>query len=165
MCMNLRFHFYFRMAQTECLDGKVQVIAIPIRTAQRQFFTKSRFIDLDDTNTCRFQVKHFFTDGQTDLVHHFFRRNIFTREGPIQDGHRTCQHAFYLLLCQAASIRIIICSNRLFPLDVTEHDWRFYATCAVGLYPRIGCKHIAFQVFSKKFHHVIALELAVHQYI
>ena len=163
MGVNLRFRFYLCVAETECLDRKVQIVAMPVGAAERQLFQERGFVNLNNTDACSFQFQNLFPDCKADLIHHLLRGNIFSGERPVQNRDWSCQHSLHILIRQGIGITDIIGSNGLLAFDVPEHNRRLYAPCTVRLYPTAYGKHITRQIFAKKFHHVVAFKFAMHQ--
>ena len=57
MGVNLRFRFYLCVAETECLDRKVQIVAMPVGAAERQLFPERGFVNLNNTDAYRIVLR------------------------------------------------------------------------------------------------------------
>ncbi|MOA35919.1 hypothetical protein D3C78_1574140 [compost metagenome] len=79
MGVDLRVVLCHRGVDTEGLHAPLQV-SIPVTTAQRQAFAQGRFVNLDDADACGFEIRHFVTQRQRNLLSDGFPRHIFTRE-------------------------------------------------------------------------------------
>jgi hypothetical protein len=53
----------------------------------------ARLVDLDDTDAGLFQVEYLRPNGGRDLTAGLRPRLVSAHEGPLQNGHRTGQHA------------------------------------------------------------------------
>ena len=60
MGMNLRFRFYLCMTETERLDRKIQVIAVPVGVAKRQLFPECGFVNLNNADARSFEIDLLF---------------------------------------------------------------------------------------------------------
>ncbi len=140
-------------------------ISIPVAAAQRQTFAQRRFVNLDDANARRFQIRHFITQCQGDLFGDGFTGHVFTRERPAENGHRAGQHPFHRLIRQGLGVLRPFNGDRFWTADVTDDHRRLHAAGAVALHPAVLSKDEAVQVFTEVFYHVVTLGLAVHQHV
>ena len=118
---------------------------------------------MDNLDTSRFQVKDLFLDGQGDLEGRFLDGNVLTREGPVENGHRTSQHTLDWLVCAALGIAGPLDSNWVEASDISPDDWWFHPTHTVRLNPSVLTEEVARQVLTEVFNHVIALKFTVNQ--
>ena len=140
-------------------------VSIPVATLKRQAFTQRRLINLDNTDTGRLQIRHFVTQRQRNLLSDGFTADIFTREGPAQNGHRAGEHTFHRFVGQRLSEFRPLNGDRLRTADVTDHHRRFHAAGAVALDPAVLREDEAIEVLAEVLHHVVTLGFAVNQNI
>jgi len=109
----------------------------PFRLADGQALAQRGFIDLDDLHTGFLQIHHFVADRQRDLETGVAARLVVAHETPLQDGHRSSQHAldrlvgvFLRHLCPAHG-------HRQRARHIAEDDRRLDATRTVALHPAV----------------------------
>ena len=94
MGVNLRFRFYLCVAETECLDRKLQIVAMPVGAAERQLFPERGFVNLNNTDACSFQFQNLFPDCKADLCLLYTSRNqtgkIYSESATIRDSSSQC---------------------------------------------------------------------------
>ncbi len=164
MSVDLRVILRHCGVDAECFHTPLQ-IGIPVATTQRKPFAQGRFINLDDANARCFQIRHFITQRQRNLLRDRFAADVLTREGPAKNGHRTGQHTFYRLVSQGLGIFSPFDGDRVRTADITDHHRRFYAAGAVALHPAVLGKDEAVQMFTEVLHHVVTLRLPVNQHV
>ena len=164
MGVDLRVVFRHRGIDTESFHPPCQ-IRIPVATLQRQAFPQGRFVDLDDTDTGGFQIRHFIAQREGYLFRNRFTADVLTREGPAKNGHRAGQHAFYRFVGQGLSVFCPLDGDRLRAADIADDHRRFDAAGAVALYPAVLRENKAVQVFAEVFHHIVTLGFTVYQHV
>ena len=165
MRVDLCFRLDTAVNETECGDRPVEVFGIPVGLSQRELFAKCGFVDLDDADTVLFEIEDLVTDRQRDLKSAFLNGNIFTREGPVQDRYRTCEHALDRLVCAASGKDGPSDRDRFFSRDIAPDDRRLDAACAVGQDPCLFGKDVAGKVLAEVLDHVVSFVLAVNEHV
>jgi len=94
---------YTGSGELEGASGPFEV-GVPVCTAERETFTKSRLVDLDGSDTGRFEVDDFVPEGKSELLGLECTGDIGTREGPVEDGDGASQHTLHGLGGEALSI-------------------------------------------------------------
>ena len=165
MGMNLCFRLHTAVGQPECRNCKIKILGVPIWFSQRQFFSQCSFVNLNHLDSVCFQIQYFISNCQCNLRNGFLNGNIFSWEGPVQNGNRTGQHSLHDLFGQRLGIHRPIHSDCLFTEYIAPDNRWLYTSCAIGLYPCLFCKEEAAQCFAEILYHVISFVLAMHQNI
>ena len=163
--VDLRFGLDLGVNQTECRNGPVEVFLVPVALAERQLFAKSGFVNLDDSDAVLFEVQNFVTDGKADFLSLRLERNIFTREGPVENRNRTRKHALHRLLGATLCENGPFNRNRSAAAHVTPNDRRLHATGTVALHPGVLREHEAVNLGTEIFHHVITFKFTVDNHV
>ena len=95
MSMDLGFRLYFAVNESECRDGKIKILAVPVRLSQGELLTECSLVDLDDVYSVSFEIQYFISYCKRDLKYALLDGDIFSRERPVKDRNRSGEHAFY----------------------------------------------------------------------
>ncbi|MCY1409350.1 hypothetical protein D9M71_246980 [compost metagenome] len=164
MRVDLRFVAHATGAQTESFHCPVEVF-LPLCPAQWQAFAKGRFVDLHDLDARLFQVHHFVTDRQCQLLRLDLARHVLAGEGPHQHGHGAGKHALKGFFGQALGIADPLDSHGLRAAQVAFDDRRFHAARTIALHPTEAGEAKAVQLLGEVLDHVVAFGLTVYQYV
>ena len=162
--MNLRIVADTGRSDTESTTCPIQ-ISLPVLAAQRQTFTQSRFINLDNADTGFFKIGHFITNRQSDLVGDNRSRFIVADERPLQNGNRACQHRLHRLVGQTLCKLRPFNRHRIRSGNVTVNHRRLDATGAVRLNPAIDCHRHAIKKLSEILDHIVAFRFTVNEHV
>ena len=73
--------------------GRPVEIVVPVLAPQWQGFAKGGLVDLDETDTSAFQIGHLLPQSQGNFHATLPPYRAFFGKGPLEDGHRTGEHA------------------------------------------------------------------------
>ncbi|MNY34638.1 hypothetical protein D3C86_1689940 [compost metagenome] len=132
---------------------------------KRQALTQSRLIDLDHLRPGRLEIVDLVADGERDLPACQASGDIVADKGPVEDRHRSGQHALDRLVGKRLGIFPPADRHRFRTRHITEDDGRTHVTRAVALHPRMLGEGETGKLFTEILHHVIALELTMHENI
>ncbi|CAH0041445.1 unnamed protein product [Clonostachys solani] len=150
-------------AESESLDGPVEVGSTLLAGAERETLTESRLIDLDDTDTGVLEVNNFVTESKSKLLSLDGLVDIVTRERPSEAGDGASKHTLHGLLRNADSVLGLLDSHRSRSGDVTDNDRGTDAARSVRLDPGVGGEGIAVQALTEELNHVVTLGLTVDE--
>ncbi len=150
--------------EPEGFDRPVE-IGLPVCPAQRQSFAKRRLVDLDHHGTRLLQVHDLVADGKSDLATDRRSWKIVANERPVENGDRAGEHALDRTLRQRLCILPPRNGHRTRPGDVAVDDRRADIARAVALHPCMPGEGEARKLLAEILHHVVALELAMHQHV
>ncbi|CAH0014573.1 unnamed protein product [Clonostachys rhizophaga] len=148
-------------AESESLDGPVEVGSALLAGAERETLTESRLIDLDDTDTGVLEVNNLVAESKSKLLSLDGLVNVVTRERPSEAGDGASKHTLHGLLRNGDGIFAFLDSHRSRSGDVTDDDRRTDAARSVRLDPGVGGEGIAVQALTEELNHVVTLGLTV----
>ena len=163
--VDLRLGLDLRVHQAERGDGPVEVFLVPVALAQRQLLAEGGLVDLDNLDAVLFEVQDFVADGKADLLGLRLERNIFARERPVENRHGAGEHALHGLVRLLLGEHGPFDGDWLAAVDIAPHDRRLDAARAVALHPGVLREDEPVDLRSKIFHHVVAFEFAMHDYV
>ncbi|EEQ36271.1 conserved hypothetical protein [Clavispora lusitaniae ATCC 42720] len=152
-----------RSGHSERLRGPVQVVRSFLASSQWQTFSDGWLVDLNDSDTCSFQVSDFVSQGQTQLQRLHLLRNVVSWERPSKTCDWTGQHTLDWQLGQRLSVNGLLDGHGLWSRDITDNDWWSDVSGTVRLDPTVGGENVTVQLLTKVLHHVVSLWLTVHQ--
>ena len=133
--------------------------------AQRQALAQRGLVDLDHGGAGGLEVEHLVLDRERDLGAGLAAGLVVAHERPLQDRHRSGEHALHRALGQRLGRLPPAHRDRLRPGDVAEQDRRLDAAAAVGLHPAGVREREAVELLAEVLDHVVALGLAVHEHV
>ena len=140
-------------------------IGLPFRLAQRQALAQRRFVDLDHAGAGGFEIGDLVADRERDLAAGVAARNVVAHERPVEDGHRPGQHRLHRPFCERLRILPPFDRHRVRARHVAEQHRRADVARAIGLHPAVLGEGKAGKLLAEILHHVVALELAMHQHV
>ena len=135
---------------------------MPVALAQRQLLAEGGLVNLDNLDAVLFEVKDFVTDGKANLLGLRLERNIFARERPVENRHGASEHALHGLIRLLLGEHGPFDGDGLAAVNIAPHYRRLDAASAVALHPGVLREDEPVNLRSKIFHHVVALEFAMH---
>src|SRR6266446_1195074 len=162
--VNLRTVTHSGGRQPEGVHGPLQVRR-PIGAPQGQPFAQGGLVDLDDADAGGFEIDHLVPDGQRQLLRCFRTRLVVAHERPLQNRHRSRQHALHRPLGERLGVLAPAHRHRARARDIAEDDRRLHIARAVGLHPAMLGEGESGELLAEILDHVVALELAVHEHV
>ena len=160
--MDLRLRGDVGTDQAEGTHRPVEVLgAVP--AAQGQQFSQRRFVDLDDADARRFEIRNLIGQRQTDLVGGDPQVDIVADERPRQDRHRTGEHALDRTRGAGRGVTRPADGDRLGTGHVPEEDRRASAPRPVGLHPSVLGSCEAVEVLGEVLDHIVAFGFPVDE--
>ena len=150
--------------EAEGAHGPIQV-GLAVFLTQRQQLAQGGLIDLNDVDAGLFQVTDLIRQRDAELVRGDGLVHVIANEGPSQDRHRAGEHTLDVVLRERLCVLGPLGGHRSRAGDVTYDYWRAGAAGAIRLDPAVFGGYEAIEQLSKVLDHVIALRLAVHEYI
>ena len=150
--------------QPEGVHRPLEVVG-PLGPAQRQPLPERRLVDLDDPDSGLLEVQDFLPDRKRELLRGLGPGLVVAHEGPLEHRHRPGQHALHGLGGLRLRERAPAHRHRPRARHVAVDDRRLDVARAVGLHPPVLGEREALELFTEVLHHVVALELAVHQHV
>ncbi|KAH9943489.1 golgi-body localization protein domain-containing protein [Epithele typhae] len=96
--------------------------SIDIKQTQTYTLTKSRLINLNGLDASLLQVDDLVAEGEGELLALELTGDIRTREGPVEDSHRTGKHTLHRAAREALSVAAPAHSHRLGAADVGDDN-------------------------------------------
>src|SRR5713226_10773883 len=137
----------------------------PVGPAERQSLSQRRLVDLDHPDPRDLEISHLIADRQRQLFRGLGARLIVPHERPLQDRHRAGQHSLHRAGGLGLGEGAPAYRHRPGPRDVAVDDRRLHVARAVGLHPAVLGERESLELLAEVLHHVVALELAVHEHI
>src|SRR5712692_3415053 len=150
--------------QPKRIDGPVQVAA-PVGPAERQTLAQRRLVDLDDADAGALEIQHLVTDRECELLSGFGTGLVVAHEGPLQDRDGSREHPLHGPVGVGLRERAPPHGHRLGARYVAVDDRRLHVAGAVGLHPAVLGEGEPLELLPEVLHHVVALELAVHEHV
>src|SRR6266566_811372 len=150
--------------QAERVDRPILVRG-PVHPPQRQAFDAFRLVDLNHADPRRLEVAHLVPDRERQLLRRLRARLVVAYKRPLQDRHRPGQHSLHRLRRLRLRERAPPYRHRPRSGHVAEDDRGLHVARAVRLHPAMLREREALELLAEVLHHVVALELAVHQHV
>src|SRR5258708_2955077 len=140
-------------------------VRVPLAAAQRQPLAQRWLIDLNRAQAGPLQIGHLVLERQRDLPAGLGAWLVVAHEGPVEDRHRAGQHRLDWLVRERLRVDAPAHGHRARALHVAVDDRWPHVARAEALGPAVMGEAEAGQLLAKVLHHVVALELAVHQHV
>jgi hypothetical protein len=150
-------------AETESLDGPVEVGSALLAGTEGKTLTEGRLVDLDDVDASRLEVDDLVAEGKSKLLSLDGLVNVVTGERPPQAGDGASEHTLHGLGGDRDGVLGLLDGHGSGTRDVTDNDGRTHAAGAVALDPGVGGEGIAVEALTKVLDHVVTLGLAVDE--
>ena len=165
MGVDLRGRLDRGVHQSECRNGPVEVLLVPVGLPERQLFAQGGLVDLDDLDASGFEVKHFVADGESQLLGLLLVGDVLARPGPVENGDRAGEHALHHMAGAGLSVGAPFHGDRVGAGHVAPYDRGLHAAGAVGLHPSVLGEQETVEVLAEVFDHVVTFEFAMHKHV
>ena len=108
-------------------------------------------------------VRNLIPDSQANSHCLSLTGDVNTRERPVEDSYRTCEHTLDRLAGKRLGDWKLPGCHCLGTSNITPKDWRSNASRPKALHPTIGIEKHAIHVLRKKLNHIRPLWLAVDE--
>jgi hypothetical protein len=145
----------------EAVNGPREIVLTLAAGTEGKTLTEGGLIDLDDVDTCSFEVDDLIAESKGKLLSLDRLVNIITWEGPSQASDWTSKHTLHRLLGDGCSVLGLLDGHWRWTRDVPNDDWWTDAAGAIALHPSVRGEYITIKTLTKVLYHVVAFWLTV----